>query len=165
VAAMRMAKLLGYQVATNTTVYKETDTQEIEDMFAFLSTLGLDGHTIAPGYEYDAAKADMVKRLGIAPENFFLTRKMTIEKFAKVEEWSAKYPIFGTPVYLEFQIHRRAEDRILRTPLLHLGELLDRHLAGEEEIFWRDAKALHHVGLGRIVFVARRDRVTIKAER
>jgi len=31
----------------------------------------VDGHTIAPGYEYDAAKADMVKRLGIEPENFF----------------------------------------------------------------------------------------------
>ena len=102
VLAMRMAKLLGYQVATNTTVYKETDVQEIEDMFSFLSSPGLDGHTIAPGYEYDAAKADMVKRLGIEPENFFLTRKMTIEKFAKVEEWGAKFPIFGTPVYLEF---------------------------------------------------------------
>ena len=107
VLAMRMAKVLGYQVATNTTVYKETEVQEIEDMFAFLSSLGLDGHTIAPGYEYDAAKVDMVKRLGIAPENFFLTRKLTIEKFAKVEEWGAKFPIFGTPVYLEFLAGKR----------------------------------------------------------
>ena len=107
VAAMRMAKLLGYQVATNTTVYKETETQEIEDLFAFLSSLGLDGHTIAPGYEYDAAKVDMVKRLGIAPENFFLTRKMTVEKFSRIEEWGRKFPIFGTPVYLEFLAGKR----------------------------------------------------------
>ena len=107
VLAMRMAKVLGFQVATNTTVYKETEVQEIEDMFAFLSSLGLDGHTIAPGYEYDAAKVDMVKRLGIAPENFFLTRKLTTEKFAKVEEWGAKFPIFGTPVYLEFLAGKR----------------------------------------------------------
>jgi MoaA/NifB/PqqE/SkfB family radical SAM enzyme len=107
VAAMRMAKLLGYQVATNTTVYKETETQEIEDLFAFLSTLHLDGHTIAPGYEYDAAKVDMVKRLGIAPENFFLTRKMTVEKFSRIEEWGRKFPIFGTPVYLEFLAGKR----------------------------------------------------------
>jgi len=107
VLAMRMAKLLGYQVATNTTVYKETDPKEIEDMFAFLSTLRLDGHTIAPGYEYDAAKVDMVKRLGIAPENFFLTRKMTVEKFSKMEEWGRKFPIFGTPVYLEFLAGKR----------------------------------------------------------
>jgi len=107
VLAMRMAKIIGYQVATNTTVYKETEVREIEDLFAYLSTLGLDGHTIAPGYEYDAAKADMVKRLGIAPENFFLTRKMTIEKFAKIEEWGEKFPIFGTPVYLEFLAGKR----------------------------------------------------------
>jgi MoaA/NifB/PqqE/SkfB family radical SAM enzyme len=107
VLAMRMAKILGYQVATNTTVYKETEVREIEDLFAYLSTLQLDGHTIAPGYEYDAAKDDMVKRLGIAPENFFLTRKLTIEKFAKVEEWGAKFPIFGTPVYLEFLAGKR----------------------------------------------------------
>jgi hypothetical protein len=35
VLAMRMAKLLGYQVATNTTIYKETDMREIEQMFEF----------------------------------------------------------------------------------------------------------------------------------
>src|SRR5215469_557367 len=39
VAAIRMAKILGYQVATNTTVYKETNVEEIEDMFKFLSSL------------------------------------------------------------------------------------------------------------------------------
>src|SRR2546429_823305 len=39
VAAIRMAKILGYQTATNTTVYKETNVQEIEDMFRFLSSL------------------------------------------------------------------------------------------------------------------------------
>ena len=59
-----MAKILGYQVATNTTVYKETDVKEIEQMFEFFSSLEVDGHTISPGYDYDAAKKDMVKRLG-----------------------------------------------------------------------------------------------------
>src|SRR6185503_16635530 len=39
VAAIKMAKILGYQTATNTTVYKETDVQELEDMFAYLSSL------------------------------------------------------------------------------------------------------------------------------
>jgi MoaA/NifB/PqqE/SkfB family radical SAM enzyme len=107
VLAMRMAKVLGYQVATNTTVYKETDVKEIEDLFAFLNTLEVDGHTIAPGYEYDAAKADMVKRLNLQPEDFFLTRKLTIEKFAKVEEWGRLFPILGTPVYLEFLAGKR----------------------------------------------------------
>ena len=84
VAAMRMAKIIGYQVATNTTVYKETDVQQLEDMFKYLSSLGCDGHTISPGYDYDAAKKDMVKRLGKKPEDFFLTRQMTREQFAKI---------------------------------------------------------------------------------
>jgi hopanoid biosynthesis associated radical SAM protein HpnH len=107
VLAIRMAKILGYQVATNTTVYRETDVQELEDMFKFLSSLHVDGHTISPGYDYDAAKKDMVKRLGKKPEDFFLTRKMTVEKFAKIEEWGRLFTIFGTPVYQEFLAGKR----------------------------------------------------------
>src|SRR5437667_7490804 len=87
ILAIKMAKNLGYQVATNTTIYKETNMQEVEQMFDYLSDLGVDGHTISPGYEYDAAKKDMIKRLNLRPENFFLTRSMTIRKFRKVEEW------------------------------------------------------------------------------
>ena len=96
VEAIKMAKILGYQVATNTTVYKETDVKEIEQMFEFFSSLEVDGHTISPGYEYDAAKKDMVKRLNKQPEDFFLTRKMTREKFAKIQEWGERFTIFGT---------------------------------------------------------------------
>src|SRR5262245_21173089 len=107
VAAIKMAKILGYQTATNTTVYKETDVQELEDMFKFLSALNVDGHTISPGYEYDAAKKDMVKRLNKQPEDFFLTRKMTRQKFARIEEWGELFTIFGTPVYQEFLAGKR----------------------------------------------------------
>ena len=107
VAAIRMAKIIGYQVATNTTVYKETDVSEIEDMFAYLSSLEVDGHTISPGYDYDAAKKDMVKRLGKQPEDFFMTRQMTREKFARIQERGEKFTIFGTPVYQEFLSGKR----------------------------------------------------------
>src|SRR5213595_1418652 len=102
ILAIKMAKSLGYQVATNTTVYKETDMDEVEQMFDYLSDLGLDGHTITPGYDYDAAKKDMIKRLNLRPENFFLTRAMTIKKFQKIEEWMNRYTFLGTPVYFEF---------------------------------------------------------------
>ena len=107
VEAIRMAKILGYQVATNTTVYKESDVQEIEQMFEFFSSLEVDGHTISPGYDYDAAKKDMVKRLGRKPEDFFLTRVMTREKFAKIQEWGERFALFGTPVYQEFLAGKR----------------------------------------------------------
>jgi hopanoid biosynthesis associated radical SAM protein HpnH len=107
VEAIKMAKILGYQVATNTTVYKETDVREIEQMFEFFSSLEVDGHTISPGYDYDAAKKDMVKRLAKKPEDFFLTRAMTRLKFAKVQEWGKRFTIFGTPVYQEFLAGKR----------------------------------------------------------
>lgn len=102
VEAIRMAKLLGYQVATNSTVYKETDMSEVERMFEYFSALGVDGHTISPGYDYDAAKKDMAKRLGKKPEDFFLTKEMTRQKFARIMEWGKRFTIFGTPVYQEF---------------------------------------------------------------
>jgi len=102
ILAMRMAKILGYQVATNTTVYKETEMEELERLFDYLSSLDIDGHTISPGYDYDSAKEDMRKRLNLEPENFFLTRKMTVEKFRDIPAWGEKYRFFGTPIYFEF---------------------------------------------------------------
>jgi len=107
VEAIRMAKILGYQVATNTTVYKEADVKEIEQMFEYFSSLEVDAHTISPGYEYDAAKKDMMKRLGKKPEDFFLTRAMTRQKFAKMEEWGDRFTIIGTRVYQEFLAGKR----------------------------------------------------------
>jgi hopanoid biosynthesis associated radical SAM protein HpnH len=107
ILAIKMAKLLGYQVATNTTIYKETNMDEVEQMFDYLSDLGVDGHTITPGYEYDAAKKDMISRLNLQPENFFLTRKSTVEKFAKMDQWMNRYTFFGTPVYFEFLAGKR----------------------------------------------------------
>ncbi len=107
VEAIRMAKILGYQVATNTTVYKETNVREIEDVFKFFSWLGADGHTISPGYDYDAAKKDMAKRLGRDPKDFFLTREMTRAKFRDIQKWGQMFTIFGTPVYQEFLAGKR----------------------------------------------------------
>jgi len=107
VEAVKMAKILGFQVATNTTVYTETEVKEIEQMFEFFSSLEVDAHTISPGYEYDAAKKDMVKRLGKKPEDFFLTRKMTREKFKDIEKWGERFTIIGTRVYQEFLAGKR----------------------------------------------------------
>ena len=58
VAGIQLAKRIGFQVATNTTVYKATEMTEIDDLFTFLASLGVDGHTLSPGYHFeDAARA------------------------------------------------------------------------------------------------------------
>ncbi len=64
--------------------------------------MGVDGHTISPGYDYDSAKDDMRKRLNLQPENFFLPREATKRKFSSIMDWAAKYSFFGTPIYFEF---------------------------------------------------------------
>jgi hopanoid biosynthesis associated radical SAM protein HpnH len=107
VLAIRMAKILGYQVATNTTIYKQTKMVEIEELWSFLGTLGVDGHTITPGYDYAEAAEAMVRRKQGRPEDFFLTRADTIEKFRNAEEWGRRFPLLGTPVYLEFLAGKR----------------------------------------------------------
>jgi len=107
ILAIRMAKLLGFQVATNTTVYKETDMAEIEDLFVFLGSLGVDGHTLSPGYDFGDAGKDMLRRLKRRPEDYFLTRTAAVDKFWYVEEWARRFPLLGTPVYFEFLAGKR----------------------------------------------------------
>ena len=107
IRAIRMAKHLGFQVATNTTVYKETNMAEIEDLFVFLGSLGVDGHTLSPGYDFGDAGKDMLRRLKRRPEDYFLTRTATVDKFWYVEEWARRFPLLGTPVYFEFLAGKR----------------------------------------------------------
>ena len=151
IEAIKMAKILGYQVATNTTVYKEANMQEIEDMFKFLSSLGVDGHTISPGYDYDAAKKDMVKRLGKDPKDFFLTRDMTRQKFANILDWGKAFTIFGTPVYQEFLAGQP------RTDLHRVGDSHLQHQGLEGALLPDDRRALRQLsgiarksGMGKI---------------
>ena len=110
VEAIKMAKILGYKCATNTTVYKETDVAELEDMFKFLSSLNVDGHTISPGYDYDAAKEGH-GQTGWArpdPKRFFPhARDDAAEICAHRGMLAAAFTIVGTPAYQEFLAGKR----------------------------------------------------------
>ena len=43
------AKRRGYHVTTNTTVFKETSVEEIEELCALVTGLGIDGMLVSPG--------------------------------------------------------------------------------------------------------------------
>ena len=58
---VKMIKLLkekGYRVQTNTTVFRETTAEELEEMIKFLTCLGVDGMLLSPGYHYQVLNND-----------------------------------------------------------------------------------------------------------
>lgn len=88
---IREAKRLGYHVMTNTTVFKETDVDEVEQLCELTKSLGVDGMLVAPGYQYESVEREM-----------FLTRDEIQEKFKKVLGFSGRYRLSSTPMFLEF---------------------------------------------------------------
>jgi hopanoid biosynthesis associated radical SAM protein HpnH len=88
---IRKGKELGYHMVTNTTVFKETDIGEVEELAELLKGIGVDGMLISPGYEYESVDRDM-----------FLDRSQTEEKFRRVLDLSRKYRLQSTPMFLEF---------------------------------------------------------------
>lgn len=91
IAAIRKAKQLGFRLCTNTTIFKETDLNEIDSLFRELRGIGVDGFLVAPGFGYEAVG-----------EKLFLERKEIEEKFRKVYEMSKRHRFFSTPMYLRF---------------------------------------------------------------
>ncbi len=53
IRAIKKAKAQGFRVCTNTSIYKETDPQEIEILFAYLTQIGVDGLLVSPAYSFD----------------------------------------------------------------------------------------------------------------
>src|SRR3974390_690142 len=51
--AIKAAKQQGFRVCTNTTIFKETDVQEIESLFAQLTQIGVDGILVSPAYSFN----------------------------------------------------------------------------------------------------------------
>jgi hopanoid biosynthesis associated radical SAM protein HpnH len=88
---IRQAKALGYNVMTNTTVFKETRMEEIESLCRLLSSLDIDGMLISPGYQYESVDRDI-----------FLTREEIQHKFKRVLALSRRYKLTSTPMFLEF---------------------------------------------------------------
>jgi hopanoid biosynthesis associated radical SAM protein HpnH len=93
---IKEGKRLGYRICTNTTIFRETDMDEIEEMFAHLRSIGVDGMLVSPGYHYEKI-----------PENHFLFRDEIHRKFKRVLQLSEKYRLYSTPFFLEFAAGER----------------------------------------------------------
>lgn len=90
--AIRAAKQAGFQVCTNTTVYRETDMREVAVLFAQLTELNVDGLMISPAYEYESVQAG---------RSMFLTREEIHHKFRQARDLLKPFRLTATPIYLE----------------------------------------------------------------
>jgi hopanoid biosynthesis associated radical SAM protein HpnH len=88
---IREGKRLGYHMMTNTTVFKETDVEEIRELCELTAGLGIDGMLVSPGYHYESVD-----------QNIFLTRRDIHDKFKEILGFSGSYRLTSTPMFLEF---------------------------------------------------------------
>jgi hopanoid biosynthesis associated radical SAM protein HpnH len=91
IAAIKAAKRRGFRVCTNTTIYKETDVEEIKELFSLLTQIGLDGILVSPAYSFAGVDDAM-----------FLSREEIKEKFIRLAESRTRFRYFSTPLYLSF---------------------------------------------------------------
>jgi len=97
VSGIAEAKRRGFRVHVNTTVYKGSDPDGIGELFLFLSSLGVDGIIVSPGFSYEAVEADV-----------FLSREEVRSTFRRL--FSRSFPgvkFYNTPLYFEFLTGRR----------------------------------------------------------
>jgi hopanoid biosynthesis associated radical SAM protein HpnH len=97
------AKRAGFLVCTNTTIYKETNLDEIDALFTYLTKLKVDGFMLSPAYGYTAVHQTNPK--GAA--EIFLTRDDIRAKFQEAEKLLRRYRMMSSPIYLEFLSGKR----------------------------------------------------------
>ncbi|HYO83562.1 MAG TPA: adenosyl-hopene transferase HpnH [Bryobacteraceae bacterium] len=97
VDGIRAAKQAGFLVCTNTTVYHETDMNEIWKMFELLEELKVDTHQLAPAYGYSA----------VNDREIFMTREDIHAKFEEISKFSGRFNLNHTPAYLDFLSGKR----------------------------------------------------------
>jgi hopanoid biosynthesis associated radical SAM protein HpnH len=97
------AKIAGFQVCTNTTVYRDTDVHEVAVLFDYLRELGVDGLMISPAFGYESVcRSDPQGGAGM-----FMTRQEVHEKFRGAERPLRRFRLTASPIYLEFLCGRR----------------------------------------------------------
>jgi hopanoid biosynthesis associated radical SAM protein HpnH len=91
IAMIREGVRLGHHMMANMTIFKETDVSEVEELCTLLTSLGVEGMLVSPGYHYESVPADI-----------FLTKSEIQKKFKHVLDISRKFRLTSTPMFLEF---------------------------------------------------------------
>lgn len=102
VAALKLAKSKGFLVMTNSTIFQGEDSQEFREFFDTVTSMGIDGMMISPGYAYEKAPQ----------QDLFLKREQTKTWFKEtLKDWRQKgWPFNHSPFYLDFLEGKRDYD-------------------------------------------------------
>lgn len=94
VSAIKAAKARGFTVNVNCTIFDGHPAEEIAGFLDYVTELGVDGVSIAPGYAYERAP----------DQEHFLNRRKTKELFRSVfkQGKGKKWPISHSSLYLDF---------------------------------------------------------------
>ncbi len=91
VSAIKKARKAGFQVLTNTTIYKQTVLEEIRQLFYLLAEIPVNGIMVAPAFDYEALNTDS-----------FLSQQDTQKVFQSLYSLRHDVPYYNTPLYFEF---------------------------------------------------------------
>lgn len=97
IAGIKVALDMGFTVCTNTTVYKQTDAEEIKALVSFLEDIGISGMLLSPGFDYT----------DVEDQSVFMDKSTIIEKFTQLREVGRGKKIWSTPLFLDFLSGKR----------------------------------------------------------
>jgi len=94
VDAILAARKMGFRITTNSTLYEGVTAREAADFFEFVMALGVEGITVAPGYNYERASHPEVFLKRTASKQLF----RDIFRIGKGLRWKFNH----TNLYLDF---------------------------------------------------------------
>ena len=94
VQGMELALSQGYRVCTNTTIFKNSDVEDLWEMFRLVKKIGVEGSMISPGYDFEDAP----------DRDLFLTRQESRNIFKKLLDptRTGGMKFYNNPLYLNF---------------------------------------------------------------
>ncbi len=94
VQGMELALSQGYRVCTNTTIFKNSDVEDLWEMFRLVKEIGVEGSMISPGYDFEDAP----------DRDLFLTRRESKNIFKKLLDPTRTegMKFYNNPLYLNF---------------------------------------------------------------
>ena len=146
VQVMELALSQGYRVCTNTTIFKNSDVEDLWEMFRLVKDIGVEGSMISPGYDFEDAPI----------QDMFLNRQESRNVFKKLLDPTKTQGMkfYNNPLYLNFlQGEREYQCTAWSNPTYTvLGwrkpcyPLADEHVQDVDELYEADLWQKYGVG-------------------